>query len=118
MPFRSGKRLAEMRPRQRWTGLLHHGASGCAEKAVGPRNSAGKLVFPGQPPGAEIAAKGNNALEARSGWDGSLVAGEVPLPRAVSCMKYMFLSPRPSPDWDYKDFNCDTDPAKMAVNAA
>jgi hypothetical protein len=71
----------------------------------GVKTSAGKLLFPGQPPGAEVLAQG------RSGWESSVMA---PPRLSESYMKFIFLDPRPEPAWNYKTFNFDTDPPRMA----
>jgi hypothetical protein len=84
----------------------------------GIKTSAGKPVFPGQPPGAEVLAKAAPARPAKSGWDGFIVASDVPLPRGESCLRYMFLNPPPGPEWTYRDFNFDTDPQKTVANSA
>jgi Tannase and feruloyl esterase len=75
----------------------------------GVRNSAGKLLFPGQPLGAEVLAQG------RSGWD---AMDGVPSELALTYMRYAFFNPPPGPTWDYKMFNFDTDPPKLAGYAA
>lgn len=77
----------------------------------GVRNSAGKLLFPGQPPGAEVLVQG------RSGWDGPIV-GATSYQLALTYMRYAFFDPPPGPTWDYKLFNFDTDPPKLAGYAA
>src|SRR5262245_16919373 len=79
----------------------------------GVRNSAGTLLFPGQPLGAEVLAQG------RSGWDGFIVgATSASLSMAQSYMRFAFFDPPPGPTWDYKMFNFDTDPPKLAGYAA
>ena len=79
----------------------------------GVRNSAGKLLFPGQPLGAEVLAQG------RSGWDGFITgASSVSLALAQSNMRFAFFDPPPGPTWDYTMFNFDTDPPKLAGYAA
>jgi hypothetical protein len=79
----------------------------------GVKNSAGKLLFPGQLPGAEILA------QSKSGWAQYLVGSSaLPLPRAESYMKYIFLDPLPGPEWNYRAFNFDTDPPRTVKNAA
>ncbi len=84
----------------------------------GAKNSAGKQLFPGQIPGAEISAPSGQARTLKSGWEGYIVgADELPLPRAESSLKFMLLDPSPAPEWSYKSFNFDTDPARIAANA-
>jgi len=84
----------------------------------GAKNSAGKQLFPGQIPGAEISALSGAARTLKSGWEGYIVgADELPLPRAESSLKFMLLDPSPAPEWNYKSFNFDTDPAKIPANA-
>ncbi len=79
----------------------------------GVRNSAGKLLFPGQPLGAEVLAQG------RSGWDG-FITGEssASLALAQTNLRFAFFDSPPGPTWDYKMFNFDTDPPKLAGYAA
>ena len=79
----------------------------------GVRNSAGKLLFPGQPLSAEAFAQG------RSGWDSYLVgASSANLNLTQSGMRFLSLDPPPGPTWDYTMFNFDTDPPKLAKWAA
>ena len=79
----------------------------------GVRNSAGKLLFPGQPLSAEVLVQG------RSGWDGFLVGStSASLNLAQSYLRFAFFDPPPGPTWDYKTFNFDTDPQRMAGYAA
>jgi Tannase and feruloyl esterase len=75
----------------------------------GVRTSAGKLLYPGQPVGAEIAPPGG-----RSPWIGSIGAQPgVGLAFGETFMRFMTRPPL-GPDWSYKSFNFDTDPAKLA----
>jgi hypothetical protein len=76
----------------------------------GVRNSAGKLLFPGMPLGAEVLAPGARGGAPRSGWDGSLSNS---FGLADSFMKFMAFDPAPGPTWDYHTFNFDTDPERM-----
>ena len=84
----------------------------------GPRDSKGKQLFPGMPPGGEAfatAAGGRGGTpQARSGWDGSL-ANSFGL--ANSFMQYMAFDPAPGPTWDYHSYNFDTDPQRMSAVA-
>ena len=68
----------------------------------GVRNSSGKVLFPGQLPGAEI------------GWAGSIVGDSVGLKLAETYIRYMAFEPPPGPGWSFKDFNFDVDPQKLA----
>jgi feruloyl esterase len=79
----------------------------------GVKDSSGKRLFFGQLPGAEIAVKGPNGL--RAGWDGNVVGASAGLKLADSYMKYMLFTPPAGPNWDWRKFNFDTDPAKIAV---
>ncbi|MDX2029539.1 MAG: tannase/feruloyl esterase family alpha/beta hydrolase [Blastocatellia bacterium] len=75
----------------------------------GVRTSAGKLLYPGQPVGAEIAPPGG-----RSAWIGSI--GAEPgggLAYGETFMRFMIRPPMGA-DWSYKTFNFDTDPARLA----
>jgi Tannase and feruloyl esterase len=79
----------------------------------GVRNSAGKLLFPGQPPSAEVLAQGRN------GWDGFITgASSRSLTLAQSYLQFAIFDPPPGPTWDYKMFDFDTDPPKLAGYAA
>jgi pimeloyl-ACP methyl ester carboxylesterase len=85
----------------------------------GVRDSKGKLIFPGQPLGAEVLAPATPAGELRSGWQG-IIAGSshASLARAESYMRYLFLDPAPGPTWNFKMYDFDADPPKMAAPAA
>ncbi len=75
----------------------------------GVRTSAGKPLYPGQPVGAEIAPPGG-----RSAWIGSIGAEPgVGLIFGETFMRFMARPPL-GPDWSYKSFNFDTDPARLA----
>ena len=79
----------------------------------GVRNSAGKLLFPGQPLSAEAFGQG------RSGWDGYIVgASSANLNLTQSGMRFLYLDTPPGPTWEYTMFNFDTDPPKLAKWAA
>ncbi len=79
----------------------------------GVRNSTGKLIFPGQPLGAEISVNG------KSGWEQDIAGpSKLSLPRAESYFQNMYLDPAPGPAWSYKSYNFDTDPPRMAKAAA
>ncbi len=75
----------------------------------GVRTSTGKQLYPGQPLGAEIAPPGG-----RSAWIGSIGAEPgLGLVFGETFMRFMVRPPL-GPDWSYKSFNFDTDPAKLA----
>jgi hypothetical protein len=80
----------------------------------GPRNSAGKQLFPGMPPGGEAfaSAGGRGGAQPRSGWDGSL-ANSFGL--ANSFMQYMAFDPPKGANWDYHTFNFDVDANNMTA---
>jgi len=76
----------------------------------GVRNSKGGLLYPGQPPGAEIAVNG------RSGWMGSIGGdGGMGLVFGESTMRFLAFEPQRGKDWNWKQFNFDTDPPQMAA---
>lgn len=64
----------------------------------GVRDSQGRRLFPGMPPGGDGAA--------RNGFN----LGE-------TFLKFMAFQPPAGPDWDYHSFNIDTDPARMAATS-
>jgi hypothetical protein len=75
----------------------------------GVRNSGGRLLYPGQPPGAEVAPPGG-----RSGWIGSIGAEPgAGLAFGETFMRFMVRPPLGA-DWSYKSFNFDSDPEKLA----
>jgi hypothetical protein len=78
----------------------------------GVRNSSGKLLFPGMPPGGEAFAPAGREGKLQSGWEGSL-NGSFAL--SDTFMKYMAFDPAPGPDWDYHSYNFDTDPDRMTA---
>jgi pimeloyl-ACP methyl ester carboxylesterase len=64
----------------------------------GVRDSKGRRLFPGMPPGGDgAAANGFNLGE--------------------TFMKFMAFHPPAGPDWDYRTLNIDTDPARMAATS-
>jgi hypothetical protein len=76
----------------------------------GVRDSKGRLLYPGQPPGAEIAAGG------RSGWMGSIGGnGGMGLIFGETFMRFLAFEPQRGKDWTWKQFNFDTDPPQMAA---
>ncbi|MEO8097853.1 MAG: tannase/feruloyl esterase family alpha/beta hydrolase [Acidobacteriota bacterium] len=75
----------------------------------GVRNSKGELLFPGFAYGGEAFAAGRGGR--KSGWDGNLL-GSFNL--GDTFMKYMAFDEHPGASWDYRTFNVDTDPARMA----
>jgi feruloyl esterase len=64
----------------------------------GVRDSSGKLLYPGMPPGGDGSAAGGFQL-------------------ADTFMKYMAFDPPPGPTWDYHSFNVDMDVPRMASTA-
>jgi feruloyl esterase len=64
----------------------------------GVRDSKGTLLFPGLSPGGDGAAAAGFNL-------------------ADTFMKFMAFDPAPGPDWDYRGFNFDVDPARMHSTA-
>jgi feruloyl esterase len=74
----------------------------------GVRNSKGVLLYPGQPPGAEVVANG------RSGWLGSIAGdGGIALAFGESTMRFLAFEPQRGKTWGWKQFNIDTDPPQM-----
>jgi feruloyl esterase len=84
---------------------------------AGVKSSAGKLLFPGQPLGAETFAPARDGI-IRSGWDGTISGDAGGLMLTESYMRYMDLDPLPGPSWNYRSFDFDTDPARTAKFAA
>lgn len=64
----------------------------------GVRDSMGRQLFPGMPPGGDGAATNGFNL------------GE-------TFLKFMAFHPPAGPDWDYRTLNIDTDPARMAATS-
>ena len=79
----------------------------------GVRNSKGELLFPGMPVGGEVFAPARGG-EMKSGWDGNML-GSFQL--GDTFMKYMAFDDPRGANWDYRTYNFDTDPAKMANTA-
>jgi pimeloyl-ACP methyl ester carboxylesterase len=79
---------------------------------AGPRNSAGKLLYPGVPWESIIGEP-----EWRQQNIGSSTTA-VPNSRKANnqSIKYLFMTP-PAPDFDYLNFDMDTDPARLAASA-
>ena len=73
--------------------------------------------FPGQPFGAEAFATGRDGIM-RSGWQGTIADAARGREIVADYIKYMELDPLPGPSWDYRSFDFDTDPARMAKFAA
>ena len=84
---------------------------------TGVKNSAGKLLFPGQPLGAEASGPGLDGV-VRSGWDGSIAGRAGGRVLAESYMRYLESDPLPGPSWGYRSFNFDVDPARTKDFAA
>jgi len=75
----------------------------------GVKNSAGVLLFPGLPLGAEILAPA-------SGWVFWMIPPPDPTFGAIyglASMQFISLTPQPGPTWKLTDFNFDTDPARL-----
>lgn len=86
----------------------------------GVRNSAGDFIFPGQPFGAEIRGDQPSYMRTegpQSAWINSIVFAEDQVDRYVefaeSYMRYMAF-PVDDPDFSWKDFDFDQDPARLA----
>jgi feruloyl esterase len=77
----------------------------------GVKDSTGKLLFPGQPFGAEAFAPAGDGVT-RSGWNGTISGQSLNLKLVEGYMKYIALDPLPVPSWDYRSFNFDADPAR------
>lgn len=81
----------------------------------GPRDSSGKQLFPGFMPGSEALVQGPNG--AASSWLGLIAptgidAKPADFNLAEGTMRYL-VPLTPQPDWDYNDFNFDTDPEQL-----
>jgi len=80
---------------------------GIARIHGGVRDSKGKLIFPGEPVGAE------------SVWAENVIfPTKTVLPRSESQMKYFYLDPPPGPDWKFTMFNFDVDPPRTVRNGS
>jgi feruloyl esterase len=82
----------------------------------GVKNSKGELIFPGQPPGAEVFSEAPPYLGGgmKSGWHGWLIGSpSMQLLFGHSFMKFMAFE-KDDREYDWKAFNFDTDPPKMA----
>jgi feruloyl esterase len=76
----------------------------------GVRNSKGKLLYPGQPLGAEIAVNG------RSGWVGSIGGdGGAGATFGETAMRFMAFEPQRGKAWTWKQFDFDKDPPQIAA---
>jgi len=84
---------------------------------TGVQDSSGRLLFPGQPFGAEVLAPVGDGTT-RSGWNGTIAGESVGLKLAESYMKYMALDPGAGSRWDYRSVDFDVDPAKTKTFAA
>ncbi len=81
----------------------------------GVRNGKGALLYPGQPLGAEIAVTGPGG-QARSGWMGSIGGdGGMGLGFGETFMRFLAFEPQRGKDWNWKQFNFDTDPPQMTA---
>ena len=88
----------------------------------GVRNSAGELLFPGQPPGAEVlTATVPTPDGATSGWSGWIVGNPYPSRQqsiGESSMQFFSLTPQPGPDWNFYDFDYDNAPQRLLETSA
>jgi feruloyl esterase len=74
----------------------------------GVRNSQGRLLYPGQPLGAEIAVNG------RSGWMGSIAGdGGMGLGFGETMMRFLAFEPQRGKTWRWQQFDFDADPPRM-----
>ena len=81
----------------------------------GVRDSRGRLLYPGQPAGAE--APGPNP-QGRSGWLGMMVGQpNLGLGLAESFLQYAGFDPPMGASWNYKMFDFDKDPQRLAITA-
>ena len=83
----------------------------------GVRNSKGELLFPGMPVGGEVfaPARGQGGTSVmKSGWDGSMLNS---FQLGDTYMKFMAFDDPRGAGWDYRTYNFDADPAKMANSA-
>ena len=78
----------------------------------GPRDSKGRQLFPGMPPGAEALATAGRDPKPHSGWE--RLGGES-FQLADSFFKFMAFDPAPGPNWDFHSFNFDVDPQRMSA---
>jgi len=68
----------------------------------GVRDSKGNLLYPGYPPGSELA------------WKDNLIGpSDKVLLSSENHMKFALLSPPPGPEWTYTMFDYDKDPARL-----
>jgi feruloyl esterase len=73
----------------------------------GVHDSKGNQLFPGELVGSEPM------------WPDNFIAPDkTVLPRAESQMKFAMLEPPPGPSWNFRMFNFDTDPPRLAAAAA
>ena len=77
----------------------------------GPRDSKGRQLFPGQPPSAEAIYPIQPGREPQSGWQAIIKGGA-----GAGFMKFAFDPPAES-DWDFHNFNFDTDPMRLSKMA-
>lgn len=81
----------------------------------GVRDSKGKLLYPGQPLGAEIAAPGLGG-QTRSGWVGSIGGdGGAGASYGETAMRFMAFEPQRGKTWTWKQFDFDKDPPLIAA---
>jgi feruloyl esterase len=85
----------------------------------GVKNSKGELIFPGQPQGAEAIYEAPPYLGGgmKSGWQGWVIGNpgrpSLQLLFGITFMKFLAFE-KDNREYDWKTYNFDTDPAKMA----
>jgi feruloyl esterase len=88
---------------------------GLAKVYGGVRDSKGKLLYPGQPPGAEIAAPGRGG-QVVSAWVGSIGGdGGAGAAFGETAMRFMAFEPQRGKTWTWKQFDFDKDPPQLAA---
>jgi feruloyl esterase len=81
----------------------------------GVRNPKGRLLYPGQPVGAEIAVPGMGG-QTRSGWVGSIGGdGGAGVTFGETAMRFMAFEPQRGRTWTWKQFDFDKDPPLIAA---
>ena len=78
----------------------------------GPRDSHGRQLFPGMPPGAEALAPAGRGGQLQSGW---ARMGADSFNLADSFFKFMAFDPAPGANWDYHTFDFDVDPQRLTA---
>jgi feruloyl esterase len=77
----------------------------------GPRDSKGRQLFPGMPPGGEAMTPAGRGGQLQSGW--ARIGESFNL--ADSFFKFMAFDPAPGPNWDYHTFDFDVDPQRLTA---